>query len=233
MNTDIIVKKCTKCYETKDKVYFINKCGMCKPCRSVHRKQYREQNIEKFVEKDKQHYEKNKYKKKEQFSEYYKKNKEKIKEQRKVYRNNNPEQHKKYQREYYHSNINRRLNLVYRNRVRREIKSGKKYLEYLGCSIEHLKLWFEFNFELDGFTWDNYNVLWEIDHVIPCAKFDMQEQENIKKCFNWRNTKPETKSFNKKKNSNIISKQLFELELRLFIFDIKLKNIQELDYRGL
>ena len=226
MNTDI--KKCTKCFELKDKELFINKCGMCKPCRSIHNKEYRENNIENLKEKDRKHYEKNKDIINAKSAEYYVKNKEKIMAQRKEYRNKNPEENRKRAREYYHANLNRRVSLVYRNRVRREIKTGKNHLDYLGCSIEQLKKWFEFNFELDGFSWDDYNILWEIDHVIPCAKFDMQVKDDIYKCFTWRNTKPESKSFNKRKNSNIIDKQVFVHELRIFIFEAKLKPYKNL-----
>ena len=222
------LKKCTKCFELKDTDLFINKCGMCKTCRSIHRKEYREKNIEKFKEKDKKYHEKHKEKVKIKVGEYYVKNKDKIMEQRKICRDKNRDENKKRHREYYHANLNRRLSLVYRNRVRREIKTGKNHLEYLGCSIEDLKRWFEFNFELDGFSWDDYNILWEIDHVIPCAKFNMEVKYDIYKCFNWRNTKPESKSFNKKKSSNIIDKQVFILELRLFIFEAKLKPYQKL-----
>ena len=207
---------------------------MCRPCRTIHRKEYREKNIEKFKEKDKKHYEKYRDIKRLQQSEYYSTNKDKIQTQRKSYREANPDAHRAYQRQYYHANLNRRLSLVYRNRVRREVKSGKNYLEYLGCSIEHLKSWFEFNFELDGFTWDNYNILWEIDHVIPCSTFDMNNKEEVCKCFNWQNTKPENKSFNKKKNNTIIPAQKLELERRILSFNKqRLLTVSELDYRDL
>jgi len=76
-------KKCTRCIELKDKDLFINKCGMCKPCRSIHRKEYRENNIESYKEKDRKYYEKNKDKKNAKSAEYYIKNKEQIMMQRK------------------------------------------------------------------------------------------------------------------------------------------------------
>lgn len=210
-------KKCTKCGIYKGISEFIKKCGMCRPCRSIHRKEYREKHKEAFKEKDRKHYEKYKAQKRAQQAEYYQKNKVTIQEQRKACRKSDP-LHKIKQREYYHKNLNRRLSLVYRNRVRREIKSGKKYLEYLGCDIDSLKKWFEFNFELDGYTWDDYNILWEIDHVKPCATFDMTDESQVHECFNWKNTKPESKTFNKRKNSNINKNQIFEHELRLYIY---------------
>jgi hypothetical protein len=220
MNT----KTCSKCKELKDINEYIKKCGMCKSCRTIHRKEYREKNKEKFKEKDKKHYEKYKDEKRKQQAEYYKQNKTDIQNKRKIYRENNIEKHREKCREYYHSNLNRRLALICRNRIRREIKSGKKYLEYLGCTIDNLKNWFEYNFNLDNLTWDDYNKLWEIDHVIPCATFNMQSNDDVYKCFNWKNTKPVSKHLNRTKNSNILPFQIFEQELRLYIFQRQILN---------
>ena len=200
MNTE--TKKCTRCNDLKNKIEFIKKCGMCKKCRSIHRKEYRLKNIEKFKEKDKKHY-------------------EKYKAQRQEYRENNIEKHKAKQKEYYTNNIQKRLGIVYRNRVREKLKSGKGYIEYLGCSIEHLIKWFEFNFQYNDFTWENYGKNWEIDHVIPCATFNLVEKNDVYKCFNWKNTQPVNKNFNRKKNSKIIINQNFEQQLRLYIFQKK------------
>ena len=39
-------------------------------------------------------------------------------------------------------------------------------------------------------TWDNYGQgddKWNIDHVIPCAKFDLVREEEQRKCFYWTN----------------------------------------------
>lgn len=219
MKMNTVEKKCTRCSEQKNRDEFINKCGMCRPCRAIHRKEYRQKNIERFKEKDRIYHEKHKNEVKIRVDAYYALNKTAIQAQRKALREKYPDRHRERQRLYYHANLNRRLSLVYRNRVRREVKSGKDYLEYLGCSIDHLKEWFEFNFSLDGFTWGDYdNKIWEIDHVTPCCKFDMKSVEDVKKCFNWKNTKPESRVFNRRKSGNLIFSQKLELELRLYIF---------------
>jgi len=220
------LKKCTRCENEKDKNEFIKKCGMCRICRSIHRKEYRLKNLEKFKEKDKRYYEKNKEKIRERDNNYYQQNKEKIQAQRKEYRINNIEEHKAKQKKYYYTNIQKRLGITYRNRVRSKLKTGKGFIEYLGCSILELIEWFEFNFKYDGFTWENYGKAWEIDHVIPCAKFDLVIKENVFKCFNWKNTKPVRKNFNRKKSSNIDQNEKFEQELRLYLYSKgKFKNL--------
>lgn len=217
MNTEN--KKCSKCKDIKNKDEFIKKCGMCKKCRTAHRKEYRLKNIEKFKEKDKKYYQKYKEQIRERDNKYYEKNKEKIQAQRKQYRENNIEQHKAKQKEYYTSNIQKRLGIVYRNRVREKLKTGKGYIEYLGCSIPELIKWFEFNFTYSDFTWENYGKRWEIDHVIPCATFNLLEKNDVYKCFNWKNTKPVNKNFNRRKNCKINLNENFEQELRLYIFE--------------
>ena len=216
MNTDL--KKCTMCNEMKDTNEYLKKCGRCKSCRKIFRKQYRIDNITKFVEKDKKYNETHKDQIKLRVSNYYINNRDKIQAQRKKYREDNPEEYKKTQREYYHKNLDRRLGLIYRTRVRREIKSGKNYLEYLGCDVSYLKKWFEFNFSIDEFEWEGHGDRWEIDHVTPCSTFNMNNKEEVYKCFNWQNTKPVNKSFNRKKSNKILYFQKIEQEIRLALF---------------
>ena len=52
---------------------------------------------------------------------------------------------------------------------------------YVGCSRDELKKWFEYIFE-DGMSWDNYGE-WHIDHVVPCASFDLTKEDDILKMF--------------------------------------------------
>lgn len=40
-------------------------------------------------------------------------------------------------------------------------------------------------------NWDNYNhETWHIDHIIPCAAFDLTNPIHQRICFNWRNLQP-------------------------------------------
>lgn len=72
------------CKYMKGSDEYIKKCGMCKECRSIRGKKYREDNYDKIVEKDKKHYKKCKERKNKQSANYYANNKEKIKEQRRI-----------------------------------------------------------------------------------------------------------------------------------------------------
>ena len=44
----------------------------------------------------------------------------------------------------------------------------------LGCDLDKYKKYLEQQFKHD-MTWDNYGILWEIDHIKPCASFDLSD----------------------------------------------------------
>lgn len=100
--------------------------------------------------------------------------------------------------------INFKFSHHIRSRIRRvlkgEIKSGHS-LELLGCSIDELKVHLEQQFE-PGMTWNNYGE-WQIDHIIPCAKFDFSNPIHQRICFNYRNLQPLWAEENNKKKDNL------------------------------
>lgn len=63
-------------------------------------------------------------------------------------------------------------------------------LKFLGCSIESFKLYLESKFET-GMSWENYGKHgWHIDHIMPCAIFDLTKSEHQKRCFHFSNLQP-------------------------------------------
>jgi len=53
-------------------------------------------------------------------------------------------------------------------------------------------------------TWDNYGYYgWHIDHIKPCASFDLVDEEEQRKCFNYRNLQPLWSGDNFAKNSKL------------------------------
>ena len=66
----------------------------------------------------------------------------------------------------------------------------EKTLKLIGCTIKELKAHLEANFQ-DGMSWDNYkHDGWHMDHIRPCASFDLTDEEQQLVCFNWRNLSP-------------------------------------------
>ena len=82
---------------------------------------------------------------------------------------------------------------------------NKSYIsvEYLGCSIDKLERWIEYQFN-ENMSWENYGSYWEIDHVLPVSKFDLTNEQNIYQCFNWRNLQPLEARENIRKSNKII-----------------------------
>jgi hypothetical protein len=205
------IEYCRSCKNNVDIVLFsINPRNnqlykQCNPCKEL----------------DRQYHIRNKERKNQQAKIYYAENKEKLQAQRKEYRNNNKDKILEQNRKRYNTNPQVRLGSSLRRRMRNEMGSGKQYSTLLGCTVNELWDWFNFNFSIDeylGFNLENYGTVWEIDHVIPCKKFDLNIEDDVKKCFHWTNLAPVTCKHNKKKNGNIIFNDNLRHELRLFIY---------------
>ena len=85
--------------------------------------------------------------------------------------------------------IQRRLANNLRSRIRSAVLyKSNSTLSLTDCSIEFLMGWLEKSFT-EGMTWDNYGD-WHIDHIIPCAAFDLTLEDNQRKCFHYTNLQP-------------------------------------------
>ena len=61
---------------------------------------------------------------------------------------------------------------------------------YLGCSFKEYKSYLEEKFK-PGMTWNNMGKNgWEIDHIVPLARFDLSKINNQMKAFHYTNTQP-------------------------------------------
>ncbi len=74
-------------------------------------------------------------------------------------------------------------------------------MDLIGCSIEHLKNHLEVQFD-DGMSWANYG-LWHVDHILPCALFDLSKEEEQKLCFCFENLQPLWKFDNWSKGAKV------------------------------
>lgn len=71
---------------------------------------------------------------------------------------------------------------------RNYVKSAST-IQLLGCNVKFLKSYLESKF-LPTMTWDNYGTLWHIDHIIPCASFDLSDSKQQNRCFHYSNLQP-------------------------------------------
>ena len=102
-----------------------------------------------------------------------------------------------------------RLKRSVRGRIWSALKCKTMHtVEYLGCtSTEYLEWMLTYD---ENFTLENRGKEWHIDHVIPLAKFDLDNGAEQLIAFNWRNTMPLLAKENLKKNSKIVPLQIEE-----------------------
>lgn len=67
-------------------------------------------------------------------------------------------------------------------------KRDKSAIAMTGASVSELRRHFEKQFKL-GMSWKNYGE-WHIDHIIPCAMFDLTDPRQQAICFNYLNLRP-------------------------------------------
>ena len=166
-------------------------------------------------EKNKQYNKKWRLDHKDKYRLYNKKRnkptKQKRKEQKKRWKTNYPDKYiAQYRKEWQRrkSIAGERIKSALRCRLYGAIKSQsvKKTnhtMELLGCSVEFLWSHLESMFS-DGMTRENYGK-WHVDHIKPCASFDLSDPEQQRECFNYKNLQPLWAKDNLKKADKIIS----------------------------
>ncbi len=87
--------------------------------------------------------------------------------------------------------------------LKREYKKADSVISLLGCSLDKLRLHLINQFT-DGMTWKKFmNAEIHMDHIKPCASFDLSKPEEQKKCFNYTNVQPLWAEDNRKKSNRI------------------------------
>jgi hypothetical protein len=112
---------------------------------------------------------------------------------------------KAYWKKAYTSRPTFRLANVLRARFHDALNGRRKSastLSLLGCSIENLWIYLESKFQ-DGMTRENYGKVWHIDHIMPCAIFDLSKPEHQKRCFHFSNLQPLFAAENQRKYNKV------------------------------
>lgn len=154
-------------------------------------KDYRDRNKEKVALAKKLDAERNKDRVKNTRMRYYLKNKESIDKRVKNWKKNNRARLNERNRQRYKTDIAYRITVNYRNRFYDVVKNKRtsKSIKFLGCSIDHFKEYLESLFT-KKMTWENYGTYWHIDHIMPCASFDLTDEAHQKRCFHYTNMQP-------------------------------------------
>jgi len=159
------------------------------------RKTYQKEHKEEIKEYQQNYHKKYYQEHKIELKNYYNKNSKEILKRNKIYHSKNKskilEQIKKYRRNRNKIDINFKLTNYLRKRIWAALKGickSKSTLKLLGCSVEKFKQHLESKFTL-GMSFKNYGK-WHIDHIKPCAKFNLSKVSEQKKCFHYTNLQP-------------------------------------------
>lgn len=90
------------------------------------------------------------------------------------------------------NDLNYKIKKYTRVRFYFALKHGKKYIsvtKILCCTIEEFRLYIESLF-LPEMNWDNWGPVWELDHILPCSRFDLTKLEEQQICFHYKNHQP-------------------------------------------
>jgi hypothetical protein len=166
-------KICNKCKQELSVSQFHKRragyAHQCKECRSISRKG-----------KDKE------YK-----AAYYLKYKDRQRELEKLNSDKVNARKRERSKERRQTDIDYKIKINLRGRIYKAIKRNSKSestMVLIGCSIEALKVYLSSMFT-EGMNWDNYGK-WHIDHIKPCASFDLTDSVQQKECFHYSNLQP-------------------------------------------
>jgi hypothetical protein len=101
------------------------------------------------------------------------------------------EQKSQWCKNEYNTNINYRIKKSLALLLRNVIVKNNSTMNYIGCNIQYLREWVEYNFTSE-MNWNNYGSYWSINHIIPVCKFDLTNEDEKLKCWNWSNLIPIT-----------------------------------------
>lgn len=98
-----------------------------------------------------------------------------------------------------HSRLNTRISDALK---KQGIVKAARTAGLIDAEIADFKAYLSANWE-EGMSWDNYGRNgWHVDHIRPCASFDLTDKEQQLACFNWRNLRPMWAAENISKSDN-------------------------------
>jgi hypothetical protein len=201
-------KECNKCFEVKPVKDFYDKKAHCKLCDNKMCREYKAKNRAKI-------------------STYNKQYKSEHKEEISVYNHNYNLEHleeiqprqtrTRQERKAKDPNFKKACDL--RSKLTNLVSNlnDTNRFNFMGCSNAFLKKWLEFQFN-DKMTFANYGTYWHVDHVIPCSKFNFENEEDIKYCFQWSNIQPLEGIENQKKTNKIDVDMIINHEAKIEFF---------------
>lgn len=210
---------CKECIRASRKKYYHNNKNLCRDQMKKfheknpnysreHNREYYKKNKDSISLTSKKWREKNQEKLKVLRKKYYIENRESILEKNKEWSHENRQYRLKYEKKWHKENpewnheyyvkrftddLDFRLRMLFRSRFYKAVSRNSKkssVLDLIGCSVDELKIHLESQFK-PGMSWKNWgNKGWHIDHIKPCASFNLSDLEQQKECFYYMNLQP-------------------------------------------
>lgn len=190
---------CKKCLREKAKLNAKSYYERNREQINTKKKIYRETNREKVLAQKKAGYRKNRKEVLEQRKIYHNLNRETILKKQKICRDSKKQERSAKQairrKRMWREDPNYRLVTCLRGRCRDAMSGRRKSaptMKLVGCSVEFLRTYLETLFKA-GMTWENHGLgkdKWHIDHIRPCASFDLTDPEQQRECFHYTNMQP-------------------------------------------
>lgn len=175
------MKTCRQCGLEKHEAEFYKRgAGLraeCKSCYGASRSNYYKANKDTVDGRNKR---------------YYEKNKESICLYKSAWQKENSEKRRLRLNERYKTEPNFRIAVLLRTRMLNALRNAQKFgaaLDILGCSVEYFKEYIASKFK-GNMTWENRGKVWHLDHIKPCAKFNLSDESQQRICFHYTNMQP-------------------------------------------
>lgn len=90
---------------------------------------------------------------------------------------------------------------LYKKVTRAGLEKKESTLRLLGCTLSFFRQYMQARFT-EGMSWANHGE-WEIDHIIPCASFDLSKRSEQRRCFHYSNLQPLWRDRNRSKSDSL------------------------------
>lgn len=197
-----------------------------------YQKKWYQENREAKLEQSNKWKRENKERKRKTDREWYEANKERVAKYHKKWNEENAERIRKQKQQYYIENRERIIERTSKynidlakndanHRIKKNVsrailtslrdfggKNGRRTEDIIGYPIAVLKDWIEQHWE-PWMNWDNYGrasieeKTWNIDHIIPMSLYNFFSEDDIKKCWHYRNLRPISAEENLKKQNKL------------------------------
>lgn len=114
----------------------------------------------------------------------------------------------RYFKERFNSDPVYRIRVNLRHRIRAKVRAPHGlYDPLIGCASTELRRHLETQFT-GRMSWENYGKFWVVDHILPLASFNLQDERQRKIACHFTNLQPLTHARNSAKSAKMTCRQM-------------------------